>query len=82
MPGLLSKDEDLRKSAPAIGAEILGLLSRSPESRVSIFDVAKKLRAHTGGSVRSIYYAMMFLYSLGIIDFDEPYVVVVADASR
>jgi hypothetical protein len=79
MPGLLSKDEDLYKSAPAIGASILRMLSQSPDSRVSIFDIAKQLRHRTGGSVRSIYYAMLFLYALGIVDFNEPYVV---DAAR
>ncbi|MFD2644131.1 hypothetical protein [Pseudomonas japonica] len=75
MPNLFSKDDDLRKSAPVLGFEILKLLQESEESQVSIFDIAKTM-AKTGGiNARSIYYAMLFLYSLDIIDFQEPYLV-------
>lgn len=75
MPNLLSKDEDLSKSAPAVGAHILRLMKKSDGLRVSIFDVVKELRKTNRVSVRSIYYALIFLYSVGIVDFDEPYLV-------
>lgn len=75
MPNLFSKDDDLRKSAPVLGFEILKLLQESEESQVSIFDIAKMMAKSGGINARSIYYAMLFLYSLDIIDFQEPYLV-------
>ncbi|MBX8472109.1 hypothetical protein K5E37_23990 [Pseudomonas sp. RIT778] len=75
MPNLFSKDDDLRKSAPVLGFEILKLLRESEESQVSIFDIAKAMAKAGGINARSIYYAMLFLYSLDIIDFHEPYLV-------
>lgn len=75
MSNLFSKDDDLRRSAPVLGFEILKLLRDSEESRISIFDIAKKITKSGGVNARSIYYAMLFLYSLDIIDFHEPYLV-------
>lgn len=75
MPNLFSKDDDLRKSAPMLGFEILKLLQESEDLQVSIFDIAKTMAKSGGINARSIYYAMLFLYSLDIIDFQEPYLV-------
>ena len=74
MSNLFTKDEDLKKSAPFIGFEILKLLQAREDNRISIFDIAKNLRKTNNFSIRSIYYGMIFLNSLSIIDFDEPYV--------
>jgi len=75
MANLFSKDEDLFKSSPYIGAEILKLLEKSEQSHISIFDVASKLKIKKKLSIRSIYYGMLFLYSLDIIEFEEPYLI-------
>lgn len=58
-----------------LGFEILKLLQESEDSQVSIFDIAKTMAKSGGINARSIYYAMLFLYSLDIIDFQEPYLV-------
>lgn len=75
MSNLFTKDENLTKSAPYIGYKILKLVRESGEEKVSIFDIAAKLRKSNDLSVKSIYYGMIFLYSLSLINFDEPYVV-------
>lgn len=75
MPNLFSKDDDLHKSAPMLGFKILKLLKDSNESQVSIFEIAKTMAKSGGINARSIYYAMIFLYSLDIIDFQEPYII-------
>lgn len=75
MTNLFTKDEDLMKSAPFIGSEILKQLQSSNDGRISIFDLAKKLRKANKISARSIYYGMIFLYSLDIVEFDEPYLI-------
>ena len=76
MPRLISKDDDLKRSAPVIGFEILKLLHENKHERVSIFDVAEKLHQKNKAGGRSIYYGILFLYSLDLIDFNEPYIVV------
>lgn len=73
MPNLFSKDEDLSRSAPAIGFEILKMLQSAESIGVSIFDVAKHLKKTNRASVRNVYYGMLFLYALDLIDFNEPY---------
>ncbi len=73
MAELFSKDEDLPRSAPAIGYEILNMLQTDQHGRVSIFDVAKQLKKTNRASVRNVYYGMLFLYALDLIDFNAPY---------
>lgn len=75
MARLFTKDEDLKKSAPVIGFEILKRLQASEDGRISIFELAKSLRKSEVLGARSIYYGMLFLYSLDVIDFDEPYII-------
>lgn len=75
MANLFTKDEDLMKSAPFIGSEILKQLQSSDDGRISIFDLAKNLRKTNKITARSIYYGMIFLYSLDIVEFDEPYLI-------
>ncbi len=75
MTNLFTKDEDLMKSAPFIGSEILKQLQSSEDGRISIFDLAKNLRKTNNITARSIYYGMLFLYSLDIVEFDEPYLI-------
>lgn len=75
LSSLFSKDDDLRTSPPVLGFEILKILQDSDDHKVSIFDIAKAMRKSGGINARSIYYAMLFLYSLDIIDFQEPYLV-------
>jgi hypothetical protein len=75
MTNLFTKDEDLKKSAPFIGSEILKQLQSSEDGRISIFDLARNLRRENKTTARSIYYGMLFLYSLDIVEFDEPYLI-------
>ncbi|SDU42082.1 hypothetical protein [Desulfobacula phenolica] len=75
MPNLFSKDEDLFKSAPYIGAMILKLFEKTGESHISIFDVVREIKKTNKSNIRSVYYGMLFLYSIDIIDFEEPYLI-------
>ncbi|QPJ61204.1 MAG: hypothetical protein G3M70_04590 [Candidatus Nitronauta litoralis] len=75
MANLVSKNENLKKSAPVIGAEILKLLNASETNTLSIFDAARSLRKTKKIGAKSLYYGVLFLYSLDIIEFDEPYII-------
>lgn len=79
MPNLFSKDEDLLRSAPVVGFEILKMLQEAEESRVSIFEAARKMKRSYKSSVRVMYYGMLFLYSLELIEFNEPYIILKND---
>lgn len=79
MPNLLSKNENLEKSAPVVGSEILKLIKSTDSNILSIFDAAQSLRKSRGISAKSLYYGILFLYSLDIIEFDEPYLIANAD---
>ncbi|WP_409929179.1 ABC-three component system middle component 6 [Citrobacter sp. Marseille-Q6884] len=73
MLNLFSKDEDIEKSAPIVGSYILKCLHG--RDKISIFELVKQLRRKKLVGVRSIYYGMIFLYALDLIEFNEPYVV-------
>ncbi|WP_272673557.1 ABC-three component system middle component 6 [Providencia sp. PROV169] len=75
MGALFSKNENLDKSPPVVGAEILRVLQNNDSGIVSIFDLAKTLRDKNKIGIKSLYFGVLFLYSLGIVDFDEPYVI-------
>ena len=75
MANLVSKNENLEKSAPVIGAEILKLLNASESRMISIFDAAHSLRKSNKIGAKSLYYGILFLYSLDLIKFDEPYII-------
>ena len=73
MASLFSKDEDLLKSALIVGADILKLLEESDSKKVSIYDVVRKLKNKNISGVRTIYFSMIFLHSLDLIEFNEPF---------
>jgi len=75
MANLLSKNENLQKSAPVIGAEILKLIKESDTNMLSIFDAARSLRKTNKIGAKSLYYGILFLYSLDIIGFDARYII-------
>lgn len=75
MLSFFSKDEDLTKSPPVVGAKILNLFDETKKEKISIFDLAKELNKNNSLGVRAIYFGMVFLYTLDLIDFDEPYVI-------
>lgn len=75
MANLVSKNENLEKSAPVIGAEILKLINASEGRMISIFDAARSLRKSKKIGAKSLYYGILFLYALDIIEFDEPYII-------
>lgn len=79
---LFSKNEDIEKSAPILGAKILAVFEKNKSERVSIFEIIKILKKEKRIGVRAIYYAIIFLYSVDLIEFDEPYLVIKNDENQ
>lgn len=75
MPSVFLKDEALKKSPAIVGFEIARYLKRSGKQRVSVFDVVDHFKRETWFSSNSFFYGVTFLYAVGLIDFEEPYLI-------
>lgn len=77
MTSLFSKDEDLNKSAINIGYLILQTFVTLKTDKLSIFEIMKLLRKKQSVSIRSFYHGIIFLYSVDLIKFDEPFIQII-----
>lgn len=75
MPNIFLKDEAINKSPAIVGFKIARFLQKSGKDRVSIFDVVDHFKRETWFSVNAFFYGLTFLYAVGLIDFDEPYLI-------
>lgn len=72
--GLISKDENIKHSIVYIGYIILKELSLKKDKKISIYEIATTLKKNDLLISEQFNYSLMFLYSTGIIDFEEPYI--------
>ena len=75
MGKLFSKDEDINSSPPIFGYKILQLMNKKKTKRISLFDVSDNFQNEKWFNPRNLFFAMMFLYSLDLIKFEQPYIV-------
>ena len=75
MNNLISKDEKIKKSYVYIGYLILKHLSKNKKNKISIFDISSNIQKHTQINSKQFIYSLTFLYSTGLIDFQEPYII-------
>ncbi len=71
---LVSKDENIKTSAVYVGSLVLEQLQKNKKNKISIFEISENLKKYNIVSYRHIVFALMFLYSCGIIDFKEPFI--------
>lgn len=75
MASLISKDEIIKGSPIYIGFLILTELKKQKEEKISVFELIEKLRSkQTILHYRQILFSLLFLYSTGVINFQEPYI--------
>lgn len=74
---LILKDEDLMSSPSVVGYNILKLLKDKNKVKMSIFDVADHFKNEKWFSPKTLYFAMIFLFSTGIIEFRNSYIVMI-----
>lgn len=75
MPNIFLKDEALNKAPAIVGFEIARYLKKSGKGRTSVFDVVDHFKREAWFSSNSFFYGLTFLYAVGFIDFDEPYLI-------
>jgi hypothetical protein len=75
MTSLILKDENLMTSPPIVGYKVIGYMDAKKTKRISIYDVADHFRNEKWFTPKALYFAMLFLFSLDIIDFNNSYIV-------
>jgi hypothetical protein len=75
MPSIFLKDEPLEKAPAIVGLKIARYLKKSGKDRISIFDVVDQFKREHWFSLNSFFYGLTFLYAVGLIDFEEPYLI-------
>lgn len=73
MPNIFLKDEPINKAPAIVGYEIMRFLLKAGKSRTSIFDVVDHFKREAWFSSNTFFYGVIFLYSVGLVDFEEPY---------
>jgi len=58
-----------------VGYRILKLMDEKKSGKVSIFDIAEKFKSERWFSPRRLHMGIIFLYSLGIVEFNQPYII-------
>ena len=76
MSSIFLKDEAINKAPAMVGFQIARFLQKSGKNRTSIFDVVDHFKCETWFSSNSFFYGLTFLYAVGLIDFEEPYLIV------
>ncbi len=74
MPYLFLANEQVEASPPIVAYKIMSLIEAKADEKVSIFDITGEFRKEKWFSYSNIVLGLIFLYSTGLIDFDEPYV--------
>jgi hypothetical protein len=75
MANLLLKDEDIMTSPPIFGYKVLEFMQEKKVDRISVFDVADHFKNERWFSPKNLYFAMFFLFSLDLIDFQKSYII-------
>lgn len=75
MPSLFLAGEDVEASPPIVAYKIMSLIEAKTDDKASIFDITDYFRKEKWFSYNNVVLGLIFLYSAGLIDFDEPYVV-------
>jgi hypothetical protein len=74
MGSLFLKDEDIMTSPSIVGYKVLALMNQKKVEKISIFDVADHYKNEKWFTPKNLYFAMMFLFSLGLIEFQNSYI--------
>ncbi|WP_163381377.1 hypothetical protein [Cyclobacterium sp. SYSU L10401] len=74
MSNVFLKEENIETSPPFVGKIIIKFISKKKIKKVSIFDLADTFKNDPWFSVTHLYMGIIFLYTLGLIEFKEPYI--------
>lgn len=75
MSNLFLKDENIMSSPPVLGYKVLDFMKNQKLDKISIFDIVDHFKNEKWFSSKNLYFAMIFLFGLGIIDFQQSYII-------
>lgn len=75
MPSLFLKDEPVEQAPAVVGFKVIRYIRSSGHHRISIFDVVDHFKREKWFSFNVFMYGLTFLYAVGLLDFEEPYLV-------
>lgn len=75
MSNIFLKDEAINKAPAIVGFKIARFLRKSGKNRTSIFDVVDHFKREDWFSSNAFFYGVTFLYTVGLVDFEEPYLI-------
>ncbi|KAE8557790.1 hypothetical protein [Paenibacillus polymyxa] len=70
---LVEDSENIKSSAVYIGYLILKEIKKNGAEKVSIYKVSDTLKKNGISHSRQLIFGLLFLYSLGMVKFEEPY---------
>ncbi|MYF46010.1 MAG: hypothetical protein F4223_06150 [Rhodobacteraceae bacterium] len=74
MSNIFSKDEDILSSPAIVGYQVLSYAKKKKVKKISIFDVADHFKKEKWFSTKNLYFAMIFLFAMNLIEFDKSYI--------
>lgn len=79
MPNLFSTGENLEAAPAVVGYRILKDMEKRKLVRISIFEIVDRFVGERWFDARHLYFALMFLFSVGLVEIEGSYVVRNAD---
>ena len=75
MSNLFLKDENIMASPPVLGYKVLEFMKDKKVDKISVFYVVDHFKNEKWFNSKNLYFAMFFLFSLDIIDFQQSYII-------
>lgn len=76
---LINKDENIKTSSVYVASLILKEFKKQKGGRLSVFQLSTALKKQNIQQYRQMFFGLAFLYSTGIIEFNEPYIYTLND---
>lgn len=70
MANIFASNENLTSLPPLVGMEVLKYLQTRSIEKISLLKLLESMKSRQWFSPTTVYYALMFLYVTGLIDFD------------
>ncbi|MBJ8478353.1 hypothetical protein I6M70_03085 [Acinetobacter pittii] len=81
MNSIFQKTENLTISPVVLGERILKILQKEKNHKISILSLFDQINKNIKITPKILYEALIFLYTLNLIDFHEPYIVLKNETS-
>lgn len=82
MSNIFQKTENLSTSPIIIGEKILKILAKEKICKISLLRLFETINKSIEITPKTLYSALLFLYTLDLIEFNEPFIVLKNETSQ